>query len=200
MNTYVITPINGQPDWEKIPALAVDQIKWLPDIGIRMTQQICYDAEKLYIHQRAVESPVVAEHTDVLSQVCEDSCMEFFICPEESFGRYFNFEWNLNGCLYLGFRTDRHNSVRLQLKDHKELFHFRGAETDDGWEIFYEIPASFIQLFLPDFSLIAGKEFRANCYKCGSKTPNPHYLSWNPIDSQTPDFHRPQDFGRLILG
>ena len=69
----------------------------------------------------------------------------------------------------------------------------------DGWEIFYEIPASFVQLFVPDFALKPGAELRANCYKCGDLTPKPHYLSWNPVTSQTPDFHRPQVFGQMIM-
>lgn len=199
MNTYIITRINGRPDWEKIPALAVDQILWLPDTGISMTQQICYDETRLYLRQKAVEAHIRAAHTDVLAAVCEDSCMEFFFCPEEKDARYFNFEWNLNGCLFLGFRTDRKNAVRLQAANHKELFHFRSAKTQDGWEIFYEIPASFIRLFFPEFSLKPGKILRANCYKCGDKTKNPHYLSWNPVSSQTPDFHRSQDFGCMVL-
>jgi len=199
MNTYIITRINGRPDWEKIPALAVDQILWLPDAGISMTQQICYDDTRLYLRQKAVEAHIRAAHTDALAAVCEDSCMEFFFCPEEQDARYFNFEWNLNGCLFLGFRTDRQNAVRLQAANHKELFHFRSAKTRDGWEIFYEIPASFIKLFFPEFSLKSGKILRANCYKCGDKTKSPHYLSWNPVSSQTPDFHRSQDFGCMVL-
>lgn len=199
MHTYIVTRTNGQPDWQNLPSLAVDQIQWLPDAGIRMTQQVCYDAERLYVHQTAVESHVRAEHTELLAQVSEDSCMEFFFCPEDGDSRYFNFEWNLNGCLSLGFRTDRKNTVRLQLKNHKDLFHFRGKKTADGWEIFYEIPVSFVQLLMPGFSLHTGKVLRANCYKCGDKTPQPHYLSWNPIASETPDFHRSQDFGCMIL-
>lgn len=199
MNTYLISRTNGQPDWEKIPALGVDNIMWLPDAGIRMTQQLCYDDEKMYVHQKAVETNIRAEHTQLLAQVCEDSCMEFFFCPETESDRYFNFEWNLNGCLYLGFRTGRENSVRLQLKDHKEMFGFRGAKTTDGWEIFYEIPVSFVQLFIPNFSLHSGKELRANCYKCGDLTSVKHYLSWNFVTSENPDFHRSQDFGSMIL-
>ena len=199
MNSYVLTRIEGQLDWNKIPTSSVDNILWLPDVGIRMSQQICYDAEKLYIHQKAVEEHVRAEHTDLLAQVCEDSCMEFFFCPDACDDRYFNFEWNLNGALYLGWRTGRDQAVRLHLKDHKSFFNFRSAKTQDGWEIFYEIPASFVQLFVPDFALKPGVEIRANCYKCGDLTPKPHYLSWNPSTSPNPDFHRPQDFGQMIL-
>ena len=42
-------------------------------------------------------------------------------------------------------------------------------------------------------------EMRANCYKCGDCTVQPHYLAWNPPTSENPDFHRPQDFGALIF-
>ena len=41
---------------------------------------------------------------------------------------------------------------------------------------------------------------RANFYKCGDKTAHPHYLSWSPIHTEKPDFHRPEFFGELILG
>ena len=40
---------------------------------------------------------------------------------------------------------------------------------------------------------------RANFYKCGDKTAHPHFLSWNPVVSSKPDFHRPECFGELIL-
>ena len=200
MNHYEIENANGKPDWNKIHTLEVSDILWLPDAGIRMTQQICYDEQKLYIHQIAVESQIRAEHTELLAQVCEDSCMEFFFCPEADSDRYFNFEWNFKGALYLGWRTGRDQAVRLQLKDHKSLFNFHSIKTQDGWEIFYEIPVSFVQLFVPEFKLQPGKEIRANCYKCGDLTPKPHYLSWNPSTSANPDFHRPHDFGAMILG
>jgi hypothetical protein len=41
---------------------------------------------------------------------------------------------------------------------------------------------------------------RGNCYKCGDLTEQEHYLSWNPVTSEHPCFHRPQDFGRLVFG
>ena len=40
---------------------------------------------------------------------------------------------------------------------------------------------------------------RANFYKCADKSAHPHFLSWNPIDVPSPDFHRPEFFGELIL-
>lgn len=199
MKTYTIVPVKSEWNWEQIPSLDVNEICWLPDVGIGMTQQICYDESAIYVHQAATESNIRAEHNDPLAQVCEDSCMEFFFSPTLGDDRYFNFEWNMNGCLYLGFRTGRSNSVRLQLTDAVKLFDFHANLTADGWELFYKIPLSFIQLFFPEFQLKPGAVIKANCYKCGDKTTHPHYLAWNPSTSPVPDFHRPQDFGQMIL-
>ena len=30
-------------------------------------------------------------------------------------------------------------------------------------------------------------------------TPAPHYAAWSPVETQTPDFHRPEYFGERIL-
>ncbi|MBE6757536.1 MAG: hypothetical protein E7552_03165 [Ruminococcaceae bacterium] len=197
--TYYITKINGTPHWEDIPAVTLDNILWLPDAGVRMVQQICYDNEALYVHQRAVERDIRAEHRDPQAAVCEDSCMEFFFCPDSTSTRYFNFEWNLNGCLFLGIGEGREDRVRLTMPDGVERFSFRSARTADGWEIFYRIPLAFIRQHFPRCTFAAGAIIRANCYKCGDKTVKPHFLSWNPVTSEQPDFHRSPDFGEMIL-
>lgn len=196
---YYITKFNGTPSWEDVPALDLKNILWLPDAGVRMTQQVCYDDEALYVHQRAVEQEIRAEHRDPQASVCEDSCMEFFFCPDSSSDRYFNFEWNLNGCLFLGVGKGREDRVRYVMPDSVERFSFRSATTADGWELFYRIPLSFIQEHFPQCALTAGAVIRANCYKCGDKTAKPHFLSWNPVTSERPDFHRSCDFGEMIL-
>ena len=41
------------------------------------------------------------------------------------------------------------------------------------------------------------KEIKANFYKCGDELQTPHFLSWNPIQIEQPDFHRPDFFGTL---
>ena len=199
MKEYRVKKVSGAPDWDLIPVMAVEEVMWLPDVGISMTAQIAYDETALYIHQRAVEKNIRAELNDLLAHVCEDSCMEFFLssCPAD--GRYLNFEINPNGCLHLGFGHGRHDSMRLLPKRAEERFGIRTSRTEDGWEIFYRIPLEFLRLFYPELTLEPGVTMAANCYKCGDRTVNPHFLAWNPLTSETPDFHRPQDFGALIF-
>ncbi len=199
METYRIVRIHGVPDWESVPSFTLQNVLWLPDTGVRVTGQICHDGEALFVRQRAVEAEIRAEHRDPEAAVCEDSCMEFFFCPESTSARYFNFEWNLNGCLFLGIGEGREDRVRQVMPDGAGRFDFRSARTADGWEITYRIPLTFIQRYFPPCDLAAGKVIRANCYKCGDKTVHPHFLSWNPVTSAQPDFHRSCDFGEMIL-
>ena len=196
MNEYRIQSVIGEPDWASVPRLEAGNVLWTPDYGIRAFGQFCHDSEFLYVHLRAVEQDIRAEHTAPLSMVCEDSCLEFFFMPEGE-DRYFNFEINPNGCLYIGFGHGRADSTVLYRRDLKDLFAIRAARTPDGWEVFYRIPLSFLRLFWPDFTFTGA--LQANVYKCGDLTAHEHYLSWNPSTSATPDFHRPQDFGRMIF-
>lgn len=199
MREYMIKRVSGQPDWSCVPSLEVDNILWLPDANIRVSQQICYDDTAIYVHQRAVEQHIRAEEKGPMAMVCFDSCLEFFFCPDPNSDRYFNFEWNPEGGLYLGLRSGQAFYVRLQPEDPVALFDYHSRPTEDGWEIFYKIPLFFINLIFPEFKLTSGTALRANCFKCGDRTVQPHYLSWNPNTCEYPNFHRVCDFGRMIL-
>ena len=199
MREYMIKRVSGQPDWSCVPSLEVDNILWLPDANIRVSQQICYDDTAIYVHQRAVEQHIRAEEKGPMAMVCFDSCLEFFFCPDPNSDRYFNFEWNPEGGLYLGLRSGQAFYVRLQPEDPVALFDYHSRRTEDGWEIFYKIPLFFINLIFPEFKLASGTALRANCFKCGDRTVQPHYLSWNPSTCEYPNFHRICDFGRMIL-
>ena len=196
IRTYSILKVDGVPNWKEIPELSADNILWEPDCGIRAFGQFCHDDSNLYVHLRAVEKDIRAEYTAPLSPVFQDSCLEFFFIPEDG-DRYFNFEINPNGCLYVEFghnRSDRFIQYRADMNDR---FDIKASRTDDGWEVFYHIPLDFIRLYYPDFTFRGS--LRANIYKCGDMTPNRHYLSWNPVTSEKPDFHRPEDFGEMIF-
>lgn len=194
--TWIIPRAEETPDWNAVPELEVSEVLWLPDCGIRAFGRFCYNAESLHVRLRAVEENIRAEYTAPLSRVCEDSCLEFFFMPEGE-DRYFNFEINPNGCLYVGFGRSRQDRVILYRQDANQFFGIHTQKTPDGWETAYRIPLSFLRLFWPDFSFTGS--LRANVYKCGEKTAREHYLSWNPCSSETPDFHRPADFGVMTF-
>ncbi|MDO5441249.1 MAG: carbohydrate-binding family 9-like protein [Bacillota bacterium] len=198
MKKYIIKKVNNSFDWDSIPKLEVSEIMWLKDAGIRMSQQICYDSEAIYVHQVALENNIRAEEKDFLSAVCNDSCMEFFF-DFECDGRYFNFEINPIGTIYLGFGKERATRLRIIDKNPAEHFSIKTTHTLSGWDVYYKIPLTFVRLFYPEYQFVSGKSFKANCYKCGDKTDTPHYLAWNTLSSDTPDFHRAIDFGIMTF-
>ena len=195
MREYTIVKTQGQPDWSAVPALDVDCLLWSEPVPIQVSARLCYDEKALYVRMRAVEPHIRAENTQPLQQPCEDSCLEFFFCPDPEDSRYFNIELNPNGLIYLGFGRGTHDLVRLFPGDQPIVP--LPERTEDGWQVTYEIPHEFVRRFFPDFQPVCGGTIRANCFKCGDLTVQPHFLSWNPVCSETPQFHRPQDFGLM---
>ena len=183
------------PDWEKVPVATLVHTPWLTPCAIEAKAQACHDGDNLYVRMEAKESAIRAMLTGPLEQVCNDSCMEFFFAPLAGDKRYFNFEWNLLGALYLGFGAERNTRVRQVVKNAQELFAPKPFKTDEGWGIEFAIPSSFIRLYMPEFTLSG--EASCNFYKCGDKTEIQHYLAWAPLSSEKPDYHRVQDFGTI---
>jgi hypothetical protein len=193
MREYTISRCNGQPDWNKVPTLQIDNWMNTEPINISAQAQVCYDDHALYVHLCATEENIRAELTGLLDEVCEDSCLEFFFSPMADDKRYFNIECNPNGCIFLGFGPNVDDLVRL-IPEHPPIVP-QAVRTATGWEVEYSIPYSFIRMFFPGFSPASGYSTRANFYKCGDKTLQPHYLTWNPVPFQRCAFHNPDAFG-----
>jgi len=190
--TYTIVKTEAQPDWSSVPVLPIGNVLWTEDHGIRAQGQLCYSEEALFVHLSASEKDIRAENTKPLSHVWEDSCLEFFFKMTDA-PDYFNFEINPNGCLCAQFGPEKTDRIDIVREDAKEYFDIHTDKTADGWEVYYKLPLKFIRLFYPEYQFEG--ELAANFYKCGDKTVHPHYLSWSPIDLETPNFHCPEYFG-----
>lgn len=199
-NRYTITHVTAEPDWSTVPVLDMDNQPWTDPVDISAHAQICYGDDALYVHLWAREANIRAEYTstDVQGNPFEDSCMEFFFAPVANDARYFNIEMNPNCCIYLGVGTGRYDRVRML--DGIETLQPVATRTADGWDLTYKVPFEFIRTIFPNFQAKTGGVMLGNLYKCGNLTVQKHYLSWNPMSSEKPDFHRPQDFGVLVFG
>ena len=202
MTQYTIKKVSGAPDWSKIETLNMTHKYFETPAHTSAYAQICYDDERIYVHLSSTEPEVRAVETDVLGSPCEDSCLEFFFCPMENDNRYFNIEYNLNKCLYLGFGSGIADLVRLVRPDrsnYNDLLSPETIRTETGWEIFYSVPFEFIRRFFKDFEVYSGKRIKANCYKCGDLQKHENYLAWSPIVGEPFKFHRPECFGTMIF-
>ncbi len=61
------------------------------------------------------------------------------------------------------------------------------------------IPFNIIKAVYGNDVLAPGDKISAAFYKCGDNTGRPHYGSWKAIAAESPDFHRPEFFGELVL-
>lgn len=186
-------------DWDKIPALNISKRLWTDPVDIRAQAKLCYGDNALHVNMRAWEKEIRATFYGRPHHVSDDSCLEFFFCPEYGDERYFNIEFNPNGALYLGYGRNIASNVRLLVQSEEVLFHPEPYKFEGGWGITYRFPMEFIRLFYQGFRMEKGVKIRANCYKCGNKTNAPHYFAWNPTASVNPDFHRPSDFGKMVF-
>lgn len=139
-------------------------------------------------------------------RIWEDSACEFFVqvpgCEE-----YFNFEVNAAGRLVAARGKGREGRVPLPqealgqivritavdgLPAVKEPLDYQGLW---NWRVMLIIPFEVIGAD-PDALPAA---LRGNIYKCGDLTAHPHYVTWAPVGTSSPDYHRPEFFGEFEL-
>lgn len=136
------------------------------------------------------------------SPVHQDSCVEFFVEPNGQLP-YYNFEFNCIGTIHAACRTDRHNGHPLSDEQLARVRRyascgtrpFRELEGLFSWNLLVAIPLDIMGIEYNGTPV----KMRGNFYKCADETASPHFLSWAPIDTPTPDFHRPEFFADITL-
>ncbi|MCR5076862.1 MAG: hypothetical protein K6A82_02355 [Prevotella sp.] len=189
---------------EQVVYHRIETIDWPVDYPYcpRVEFAIAHKSDAILLHYRVEEDGARAVSGADLGPVWEDSCCEFFVSPDDR-GGYYNLECNCIGTVLLcngqarEGRTAAPTAVLGQIDRWASFGRVpfgmkRGAQT---WELSLAVPVS--SFFRHEIKNLAGLSMRANFYKCGDRTPRPHFLSWNPIDLPSPDFHCPDFFGQI---
>ncbi len=198
MKTYTIKKIDGpitSESWKLAETAVVDYIPNSHEISCpyHMEARLLYDDEAIYVNLATDERPLYALHNEPNTSVCKDSCMEFFLSPDQDDPHYLNFEMNPITTLLLYYCADRNNYTEADV-DHK-IFDAKSVITQKDWQLFYKIPFDFLLKYFKKID----NEFHGNFYKCGDETIIQHYATWNPVTCPEVDFHRPEYFGKLIF-
>ena len=123
----------------------------------------------------------------------EDSCVEIFLQNPTNPEEYFNFEITSRGFMLAAKGKDRNNRTPIPQADADKVIRTKQIASVAGnlicWGMTVQIPASVLGLKSFD-----GIKLKGNLYKCGDLAKTPHYLSAFPIDTEKPDFHRPEFF------
>lgn len=195
MKNYTVLHAAGSPDWDAVPVAVLLPCRWSPNPPPAAEARAVWTQEALTVRLESFAAPTRAENTAPDSPVWEDSCLEFFFTAD---GRtYINLEGNAKGALRASIGPDRHDR-RLLRELGASLPRVEAEAASDRWALTLVIPAALFETLL-GVSLRPGLSLGANFYSCGDKTPAPHYAAWNPVETETPDFHRPEFFGELQL-
>lgn len=186
--------------------LSIDLINWdefqyAPEVQFR----IAHSNNQIWLKYYVKEKSILAAVTETNGSVSGDSCVEFFFDPQAD-GNYYNFEFNCIGTAHLAYGPARKERVFVEPEIiEKEIL--AGSSLGDQpfientgehtWEMTIIIPAS--SLVHDQGIQLKGLTTNANFYKCGDKSAEPHYLSWNPVGTDRPDFHRPEFFGTVVF-
>lgn len=161
--------------------------------------QIAYDDSGFIVRFTVGEANPLREKKQHLEYVHEDSCVEFFanFLPEKS-NKYINFEVNAAGAMNVAFRSHRHDATPLKIEE-IEGFHITPEIKEDLWTVTYKIGFDFLKKYYPEFDISSCDYIMGNLYKCGDKTEMEHYLSYFKVETERPDYHRPEFFGKIYL-
>ena len=184
--------------WNVIDTVNWAEYSYQPQVQFRMAYCDSAFLLQYQVKEQAVRAVAAADN----GEVWKDSCVEFFVMPDDD-GLYYNFEFNCAGTCLMSVGTSRYDRVSAQpalIAPIRRLpslgrqpFDERKSETE--WNMTLVIP--YTCLFRhPDYSP-AGKTIHANFFKCGDELSVPHFLSWNSIKTEKPDFHRPEFFGTV---
>jgi len=201
-------PYNGEAYPEMVSHLIekyavshrIDTLNWKafpckPEVGFR----IGYHHDEIWLKYEVREKYIFARETRINGDVYKDSCVEFFISFDKT--NYYNFEFSCIGTIHLGYGAGRENRQMIDPDIIRKIgissslgnMPFEERKGDFEWDIVVIIPKkTFVNSQATGFK---GQKAFANFYKCGDATSEPHYVTWNPVLTPNPDYHRPEFFG-----
>jgi hypothetical protein len=189
--------LDNLTDVNKIDCIPWKDFPYKPKVEFR----IGHADDLILLKFNVTEKAIGACETNINGKVHTDSCIEFFISLDGL--NYYNFEFNCIGTPHVAWGTGRQNREHLPGETVRmiQVRSTLGSEpipVQSGhfsWELSALIPAV---CFIHDPGVsFDGLSANANFYKCGDDLPEPHFVTWNPVGTIQPDFHRPEFFGKI---
>jgi len=204
LDTFSLEQASGFLD-ENGARISVEVLNWPHQFGYKplTTVSIAHSKSSIFVLFQVHGNCLRAANTIDNQNVNEDSCVEFFVKqPDQDF--YYNFEFNCIGICKAAKHFKTRDNFTYFTKDQllkigrwssigpKAFNELNGMFS---WELCVNIPFELLDV---DSNMLPEK-LMGNFYKCADATEQPHYVSWNPIPTVKPDFHRPEFFGELFL-
>ncbi|WP_372776670.1 carbohydrate-binding family 9-like protein [Mangrovibacterium sp.] len=198
----------NKAQWQPIPAIQLnyymgEQNAFMPKVEVKLA----HDNEAVYIIFKVDDRYVRCMSNIINYRMWEDSCVEFFFSPDlKQPERYFNLETNCGGTALFHYNLEQKRKKFIYAPEKViqiEIAHSLPELILDEitepltWTLEYRLPITLVEEFADVTTPLSGTSWRANFYKCGDKTSNPHFITWAEVKHPVPNFHLPEFFGEL---
>ncbi|HWJ90727.1 MAG TPA: carbohydrate-binding family 9-like protein [Flavisolibacter sp.] len=187
---------------DRLESHAIEQASW-PSYGYKpqVSFSIAHNEDAILLKYYVKENSVRICCQTNNGPVHQDSCVEFFISFNNDAG-YYNLEFNSIGVCLAAFgksRSDRKLLPKDSIGRIRSLAQIESVTEDEEkqvcWQLTLMIPMN-VFIYHHIFHL-RDRKCKVNFYKCGDELPQPHFLSWKPVEADSPDFHLPEYFGKM---
>jgi len=175
-----------------------------PEFGheVKAGFSMAHCREAILLKYYVEESYLLAAAT-ANGEVHKDSCVEFFVAFDGD-EHYYNLEFNCIGWYKAGYGSFRENRDTLpaEVTDRIQTATNIRSSVQNGARRFYWELTMVLPLEVFCFHEIQGLsdlKVRGNFHKCGDELPTPHFLTWNHVRAEEPDFHRVEDFADILF-
>lgn len=183
----------------------VEILNWIKEYAYKPITyfNIARSNESIFIKFSVHGSMLRAIYSNDQDPVNEDSSVEFF-CQIPGDDYYMNFEFNCIGTCKAAKRVARNVKVTPYSKEELSMIKrypslgrraFNEMEGMFDWELTVKIPLDIMGINPANLP----EKILGNFYKCADGTDSPHFVTWSPIPTEKPDFHRPEFFGELYF-
>jgi len=200
---------NSTINWEAVPSAEINNSEWTGISASELSKTYAkafFTADgaesgltvRLYCHEESPRTNI----TENDGAVYTDSCLEFFcnFLPHKS-DKYINFEINSNGVLHCAIGSGRNGRVFARKIVKEELMPKPvSIKTEEYWCVEFTVSQDFVrEIYGINETFGIGSEIKGNFYKSGECCEPMHFLTWSLVETEAPDYHRPEYFGTLII-
>lgn len=189
-------------EWKKTKSVKIQNYMGdIPAFKPIAEAKMSYDDNYIYVIYRVKDRYVRSLTEKINGPVWKDSAVEFFFSPEaDNPINYFNLEINCGGTPLLHHKKNKPTVEDIQkIEIAASLPKVVDPEITEPvtWTMSFKIPLSMLEKYTNVVRPKPGVAWRANFYKIAEINSNPHYITWNEVKNDKPQFHLPKFFGIL---
>ena len=197
-----------EPAW--VAAASVGEFRfawWKAGKKEQTVAKMLWDEKYLYVAYLCEDAHISGTRTERDSSVWLDDAVEVFAAPDpDKPDVYFNVEMSVTGAWLdhshpkgVEGGSDRNwypEGVKIATRVHGTLNN--DGDTDQYWVLEAAIPLKGYEMVARHTPPRPGDVWRLNLNRLGGKT-NEQFSQWSPGTTPEPQFHAPQDFGRVTF-